>query len=70
MLKPLTKNWNGAKLHKYFKNESQAAREQGSSVVKGKHSFIFRWFNHLDPSIIKDKDLSEDEIKKLFRLQS
>jgi hypothetical protein len=28
-----------------------------------------RWFNHLNPAIIKDKELSQAEIHKLFELQ-
>jgi len=57
-------------LHSFCRAKSQAAGELGSNADKGWQYFNFRWYNHLNPAIIKDKELNRSEIDKLFELQN
>ena len=41
-----------------------------NNVEKGTINSRHRWFNHLDPTIKKDKELTQTEIRNLFDLQN
>jgi len=52
------KNWNGVISQNYFKNGLMVVEELVSNVEKGTINSRHRWFNHLDPTIKKDKELT------------
>ena len=63
------KNGNGAKVLISYKSEVQGVSVAANNVEKGKLKVYCRWYNHLNPAIIKDKQLTKPEIDKLFQLQ-
>lgn len=60
------KNGGGVKLLICCKKEYWVVSELANSVDKGWSLFYFRWYNHLNPAIIKDKELTKFQIDKLF----